>query len=140
MMKKYRLYLLAAVVESGSGLSRFETWAHPGFTRAEGEDYAAHWDRAWGAGAAYYFAVTEAGGFVGSCGLSDISREHRVGGLFYLRLAGIEKYVVRERYHKTLLDQVDLRLARKLPFELAPHLLELSPFHLPELVQPVDLA
>lgn len=75
-----------AVLESGTDLARYETWAHPEFSEADGREYAGYWDEAWAAGSAYYFAVFGEAVYQGSCGLSGISREHGTAALgFWVR-------------------------------------------------------
>lgn len=75
--------LFAAVSESIPELSRYETWCHPGYTRDEAADYVNWWGSTWKDGKAYYFAVEQRGTgmFLGSCGLSDLSLEHRRASL-----------------------------------------------------------
>ena len=80
--------LFAAVTESISELSRYETWCHPGYTREEAAAYVDQWRSAWSLGRAYYFAVEHhaTGEFLGSCGLSGLLTDHRRAGLgFWIR-------------------------------------------------------
>ena len=80
--------LFGAVSESVTELARYETWCHPGYTREEAEDYVDWWRKMWAEEKAFYFAVHErtSGTFLGSCGLSDLVREHRRAGLgFWIR-------------------------------------------------------
>jgi len=77
-----------AVLESVVELSRFETWCRPGYTRSEAAEYVGWWLRAWKEGRAYYFSVRDprTDEFLGSCGLSDLSVEHKRAALgFWVR-------------------------------------------------------
>ena len=80
--------LFTAVSESIPELARYETWCHPGYTRDEAAEYVDWWREVWAKGKAFYFAVEErtTGEFLGSCGLSDLIREHKRAGLgFWIR-------------------------------------------------------
>jgi len=80
--------LREAVLDSIPELSRYETWAHAGYTLEEAAEYVNWWRETRTAGSAYYFAVLELGSDVllGSCGLSDLVSEHRRAGLgFWIR-------------------------------------------------------
>jgi len=80
--------LFAAVAESVSELAPYETWCHPGFTHEEAAEYVNWWRDCWSHDKAYYFAVEDlmTGEFLGSCGLSDLLKEHRRAGLgFWIR-------------------------------------------------------
>jgi RimJ/RimL family protein N-acetyltransferase len=80
--------LFEAVSESISELSRYETWCHPGYTRDEAADYVNWWRKVWAEGKAYYFAVEarDTGVLLGSCGLSDLSLEHKRASMgFWIR-------------------------------------------------------
>jgi len=80
--------LFAAVTESVRELSPYETWCHPGFTHEEAAEYVHWWRHCWTKATAYYFAVEDraTGEFLGSCGLSDLLKEHRRAGLgFWIR-------------------------------------------------------
>jgi ribosomal-protein-serine acetyltransferase len=77
-----------AVLESVPELPRYETWAHADFTLRDAADYVNWWRDCWSRKAGYYFAVEERGSgvFLGSCGLADLSMEHRHAGLgFWVR-------------------------------------------------------
>jgi RimJ/RimL family protein N-acetyltransferase len=77
-----------AVLDSIPELPRYETWAHADFTLRDAADYVNWWRDCWSRKQAYYFAVEErdSGVFLGSCGLSDLSMEHRHAGLgFWIR-------------------------------------------------------
>jgi ribosomal-protein-serine acetyltransferase len=90
--------VLEAVVESGAGLSRYETWAHPGFTLQDAEEYVGWWIKSRGTGAAHYFAIEgPAGRFLGACGLSGIDRAHRCAGVgFWVRSSASGRGVASE--------------------------------------------
>ncbi len=77
-----------AVLDSIPELPRYETWAHAGYTLEEATEYVNWWRDCWSRKSGYYFAVEEraSGVFLGSCGLSDLSMEHRRAGLgFWVR-------------------------------------------------------
>jgi RimJ/RimL family protein N-acetyltransferase len=75
--------LYEAVKESIPDLSRYETWCHPRYTRDEAAAYVNWWRKMWQERKAYYFVVEELESreFLGSCGLSDLVREHKRAGL-----------------------------------------------------------
>jgi len=80
--------LFMAVSESIPELARYETWCHPGYTRDEAAEYVTWWRKAWIEGSAFYFAIEEqgSGNFLGSCGLSDLCKEHKRAALgFWIR-------------------------------------------------------
>ncbi|NIU67527.1 MAG: hypothetical protein GWN73_19715, partial [Actinobacteria bacterium] len=65
--------IVAAVTESGTALSRYESWARVGFSAADALSYVVWWDRAWDEGRAYYYAVEDLDGrMCGSCGLGQV--------------------------------------------------------------------
>jgi len=77
-----------AALESVAEVAPYETWCHEGYTLDEAAEHAGGWDRAWEAGCAYYYAVTDeaTGRYLGSCGLCPIAREHATAGLgFWMR-------------------------------------------------------
>ncbi len=89
-LRRYRIEDAApvcdAVLESGSDLSRYETWAAPGFSVEEAARYVGWWISGWDDESARYFGVWRADRYLGSCGLSSIDRAHRVAGLgFWVR-------------------------------------------------------
>lgn len=77
--------LYTAVCESIPEVARYETWCRPGFTRDQAADYVNWWRKAWTEDAAFYFAVEDlrTGDFVGSCGLSDVKKQHGRAALGY---------------------------------------------------------
>jgi RimJ/RimL family protein N-acetyltransferase len=77
--------LYAAVCESIAEVGRYETWCRPGYSREDAAAYVNWWRDAWARDTAYYFAVEhrDTGEFLGSCGLSDILRDHKRGGVGY---------------------------------------------------------
>jgi len=80
--------LREAVLDSIPELPCYETWAHADYTLEEAAEYVDWWRETRIAGSAYYFAVSElgSGALLGSCGLSDLVREHRRAGLgFWIR-------------------------------------------------------
>lgn len=114
--------LFAAVTESIEELSRYETWCHPGYTLEEAGEYVDWWRESWASGRAYYFAVEEigTGEFVGSCGLSDLIREHKRAGLgFWIRSArtgngfatDAARLVSRLAFEDLGLERVELEIA-----------------------------
>jgi RimJ/RimL family protein N-acetyltransferase len=114
--------LFAAVTESIEELSRYETWCHPGYTLDEAAEYVDWWRESWPSGRAYYFAVEEigTGEFVGSCGLSDLIREHKRAGLgFWIRSArtgngfatDAARLVSRLAFEDLGLERVELEIA-----------------------------
>lgn len=90
--------VLEAVAESGTTLSRYETWARPGFSLQEAKEYVGWWIEARRAGTAHYFAIEDLeGGLLGACGLSGIDREHRCAGLgFWVRSSAFGRGVASE--------------------------------------------
>ncbi|HSG79791.1 MAG TPA: GNAT family N-acetyltransferase [Acidimicrobiia bacterium] len=76
--------IAAAVIESGESLSRYESWARPGFTTADAFSYVVWWARAWEEGTAFYYAVEdETGRLCGSCGLGQVDVERRTAAIGY---------------------------------------------------------
>jgi RimJ/RimL family protein N-acetyltransferase len=77
--------LFAAVSESIPEVGRYETWCRLGYTRTDAASYVNWWRDAWTRDTAYYFAVEhpDTGEFLGSCGLSDILRDHKRAGIGY---------------------------------------------------------
>ena len=77
--------LYDAVSESISEVAPYETWCHEGYTLDEASEYANWWIKAREQGFAFYYAVEDAttGEFLGSCGLSGYSAEHRHASLGY---------------------------------------------------------
>jgi RimJ/RimL family protein N-acetyltransferase len=90
--------VLEAVVESGATLSRYETWAHAGFTLSDAEEYVGWWIESRETGTARYFAIeSPAGRFLGACGLAGIDRSHRCAGLgFWVRRSAAGRGVASE--------------------------------------------
>jgi len=90
--------LLDAVVESGSTLSRYETWARPGFTLEDAQEYVDWWIVSRESGGAHYFAIEgPEGRFLGACGLSGIDRANRCAGLgFWVRTSASGRGVASE--------------------------------------------
>ena len=89
-LRRYRVEDAAAVreavLESGRDLSRYETWATPGFSVEDAARYVGWWISGWNDGSARYFGVWRADRYLGSCGLSGIEGAHRVAGLgFWVR-------------------------------------------------------
>lgn len=74
-----------AVLESIPEVAPFETWCHPGYTREEAAEYVGWWIRARERKIAFYYAIEDpaSGRFLGSCGVSDYSSEHRHAMLGY---------------------------------------------------------
>ena len=79
--------VFAAVTESVGDLAPYETWAHPGFTPEDAEDYVGYWIRSRSSGEAYAFAVVDPSGrFLGTSLLSGIERAHGRANLgFWVR-------------------------------------------------------
>lgn len=77
--------LYEAVLESIPEVAPFETWCHPAFTREEAGEYVAWWVKARERKTAFYYAIEDpvTGRLLGSCGVSDVSREHRHAMLGY---------------------------------------------------------
>lgn len=76
--------IVAAVVESGETLRRYESWARAGFSISDALAYVMWWERAWEEGSAYYFAVEDpAGRLCGSCGLGQVDTEAHTSALGY---------------------------------------------------------
>ena len=77
--------LYDAVCESICEVAPYETWCHEGYTMEEASEYANWWIKAREQDFAFYYAVEDAvtGDFLGSCGLSGVSAEHRHASLGY---------------------------------------------------------
>lgn len=75
--------LLEAVTESGTDLSRYETWARPSFTLDDATEYANWWITGWRDATAFFFAVENDGGLLGACGLFGIDLTVRRASLGY---------------------------------------------------------
>jgi len=77
--------LYGAVCESIPEVSRYETWCHPGYRREEAAEYVNFWIEMREKGQAFYYAVEDqaTGVFLGSCGLSGLSSEHKHAMLGY---------------------------------------------------------
>jgi len=77
--------LCEAALESIHEVAPFETWCHPGFTREEAGEYVTWWIRARERKLAFYYAVEDLASerLLGSCGVSDVSGEHRHAMLGY---------------------------------------------------------
>lgn len=74
-----------AVLESVSEVAPYETWCHPSYTREEAAEYVGWWIKARERKVAFYYAIEDlaSGRFLGSCGVSDYSGEHRHAMLGY---------------------------------------------------------
>lgn len=77
--------LYAAVCESIPEMSKYETWCHPGYRRGEAKEYVAFWIRKREKGDAFYYVIEDlkTGDFLGTCGISDLSWEHKRAMLGY---------------------------------------------------------
>lgn len=77
--------LYAAVCESIPEVSRYETWCHPDYSLEEANEYVTYWIKMREEGQAFYYAVEDlkTGTFLGSCGISSLSREHKRAMLGY---------------------------------------------------------
>jgi len=77
--------LYEAVLESVPEVAPYETWCHPGYSLDEARQYVEWWIKARERRVAFYYAVEDAatGFFLGSCGVSDHSEEHRHAMLGY---------------------------------------------------------
>jgi ribosomal-protein-serine acetyltransferase len=77
--------LFEAVSESIPELAPFETWCHAGYSLDEARQYVEWWITARERKVAFYYAVEDAATcrFLGSCGVSDYSSEHRHAMLGY---------------------------------------------------------
>jgi RimJ/RimL family protein N-acetyltransferase len=111
-----------AVQESIPELSRYETWAHSDFTRDEAGEYVSWWRKMWKQEKAYYFAVEDphSGEFLGSCGLSDLSVEHRRASLgFWIRsgrtgrgfATGAARAVMKFGFYDLGLNRIEIEAA-----------------------------
>ncbi len=74
-----------AVFESIAEVAPFETWCHPDFSLDEAKEYVEWWIRAREKRYAFYYAVEDAASsrFLGACGVSGYSKEHRHAMLGY---------------------------------------------------------
>jgi len=125
-MRAYQLdhidRLYEAVLESIPELSQYETWCHPGYTRDEAAEYVNWWRKMWNEERAYYLAVEDlqSGEFLGSCGLTDLSVEHRRASLgFWIRSSRTGKgfatdaarTVIRLSFEDLGLDRIEIEAA-----------------------------
>jgi len=78
-------HLHAAVRESIDEVAPYETWCHAGYTLDEASEYVDWWIEARERRMAYYYVVEDKKSehFLGVCGLSDYSTEHRHAMLGY---------------------------------------------------------
>jgi ribosomal-protein-serine acetyltransferase len=74
-----------AVLESITEVAPFETWCHPGYSLDEARQYAEWWIQAWTRGSAFNYVIEDAasGCLLGSCGVHEVSGEHRHAMLGY---------------------------------------------------------
>jgi ribosomal-protein-serine acetyltransferase len=77
--------LYAAVCESIPEVSKYETWCHSDYRQEEAVEYVTYWIRMREKEQAFYYAIEDlrTGTFLGSCGISDLNREHRHAMLGY---------------------------------------------------------
>ena len=77
--------LYEAVLESVSEVAPYETWCHTSYTREEAAQYVGWWIKAREQEVAFYYAIEDptSGRFLGSCGVSEYSGEHRHAMLGY---------------------------------------------------------
>ncbi len=77
--------LYEAVNESIPEVAPFETWCHPGYSLDEAKDYVTWWIQAWERKRAFNYVIEDAASleFLGSCGMHEISDEHRHAMLGY---------------------------------------------------------
>jgi RimJ/RimL family protein N-acetyltransferase len=76
--------ILDAVVESGSGLSRYESWAAAPYDLDAAEAYVRWWEAAWREQRAFYFAIdNDAGRLSGTCGIGDLDPTGARGAIGY---------------------------------------------------------
>ncbi len=78
-------FLHEAVTESIPEVAPFETWCHPGYSLDEAKDYVTWWIQAWERKRAFNYVIEDAASseFLGSCGVHEISDEHRHAMLGY---------------------------------------------------------
>lgn len=112
--------LLEAVTESGTDLSRYETWAKPGFTLDDATEYVNWWITGWQDATAFFFAVALDGGLLGACGLFSIDLTVRTASLgYWIRssqtgrgyASAAAQAVVRVGFEQLGLDRVDMLTA-----------------------------
>lgn len=77
--------LFEAVHTSRVAIGRWLGWCHPGYARADAAAFIRTRPAAWAAGEDFAFAVLDAtdGRLLGACGLHEINRLHRFGGVGY---------------------------------------------------------
>jgi RimJ/RimL family protein N-acetyltransferase len=76
--------VLASIRETLAPLSRWMTWCHAGYARADAAGWIDVTRAAWDAGGAYEFLVFDhAGGHVGAVGLNQFDRENNGANLGY---------------------------------------------------------
>ena len=74
-----------AVHESGSDLSRFETWARAPFTTGKAAEYIGWWIDGWADGSAHFFALVEVDRLVGACGLFGVGYDGTASMGYWIR-------------------------------------------------------
>lgn len=74
-----------AVSESIPEVAPFETWCHPGYSLDEAKDYVTWWIQAWERRRAFNYVIEDGASldFLGSCGVHEVSDEHRHAMLGY---------------------------------------------------------
>jgi RimJ/RimL family protein N-acetyltransferase len=74
-----------AVCESIAEVAPYETWVHPGYSRDEAREYVEWWIQAWERKRAFNYVIEDASSqqFLGSCGVHEVSDEHRRAMLGY---------------------------------------------------------
>lgn len=76
--------LFEAALESVAEVFPWLMWCHPGYTRAEAENWAAIQERAFAEGSEYEFVIAdESGRYLGGCGLNHLNAIDRVANLGY---------------------------------------------------------
>jgi RimJ/RimL family protein N-acetyltransferase len=77
--------LYEAACESIAEVAPFETWCHPGYSLDEAREYVEWWIQAWEKKRAFNYVIEDAASleFLGSCGVHEISDEHRHAMLGY---------------------------------------------------------
>ena len=74
----------AAVLESFDELSRWMPWCHPGYSLEEMRAWIEHCAVARARGSEFHFVIEDgSGAFLGTCGLNQMRREHRMANLGY---------------------------------------------------------
>lgn len=77
--------LYAAILESKDAVGRWMSWCHPDFSVRDAEEWIAHCERSWEAGADREFGIVDAesGEVLGCAGVNQFNRIHNFANVGY---------------------------------------------------------